>query len=439
MRKKWRELTGLCLVAGLILIFTEVANANFADTYGFSASGIARGNAMTAVVNDWSAVYYNMAGLGRTRDALTTDQFNDQLALTLLYTSPDLKIKIERSDVKGDQDLDFTATSLGLVLDLNHFYQMPEVFSSARFGLGLGIIDAEYLAKVNDIDLRTHNFIKYGREIERIVILTGVGFGFKDDLFGFGLGANVLFGGDGKIMMSSVEVGADEQIPDAQTRMDLKTEIAPVLGFYFSPGNFDFGLAYRGEVTLEIDPLDAGAILEAGNAELDMYLSIFDYYTPAVFSMGVAYTLGPCTMSIDVELQDWSGYQISDSRKDSGIKTPKLDDVIVPKVGLAWSVSPGLDLMAGYYYEPSCVPDKTNAGRFNLLDNDKHVISSGCEFKLPHFSGMTGPLSAGVGIQYQILENRSVTKTAKIQSELNPNYDYEGTVITAILEIKYDW
>ena len=41
--------------------------ANFAETYGCSAEGMARGNAMTATVSDWSSVFYNVAGLGRTQ------------------------------------------------------------------------------------------------------------------------------------------------------------------------------------------------------------------------------------------------------------------------------------------------------------------------------------------------------------------------------------
>ena len=51
----------------------EAVPSNFGDTYGFSARGIAMGNAITAGVNDWSSVFYNMAGLGRTwSDDITT-------------------------------------------------------------------------------------------------------------------------------------------------------------------------------------------------------------------------------------------------------------------------------------------------------------------------------------------------------------------------------
>ena len=44
----------------------ELFATSFAHTYGFSTRGIARGNAMCATVDDWSSVYYNLAGLGKT-------------------------------------------------------------------------------------------------------------------------------------------------------------------------------------------------------------------------------------------------------------------------------------------------------------------------------------------------------------------------------------
>ncbi len=63
----YRLMSKVLLIFVAIVTVQTLAFANFADTYGFSAIGISRGNAMTAVVNDWSSVYYNIAGLGRTR------------------------------------------------------------------------------------------------------------------------------------------------------------------------------------------------------------------------------------------------------------------------------------------------------------------------------------------------------------------------------------
>src|SRR6056297_3598189 len=128
----------LFLILFAVLCMTYGADqqlfANFADTYGFSAAGVSRGNAMTAVAHDWSSVYYYMAGLGKTRGfsganlAGTSDskpvvsprgsklslkrksdgnddvssvspsgpsalmQYNDQLGISYMYTYPMMKI-----------------------------------------------------------------------------------------------------------------------------------------------------------------------------------------------------------------------------------------------------------------------------------------------------------------------------------------------------------
>jgi len=269
----------------LTVFFAGSLFASFAETHGFSASGIARGNAVTATVNDWSSVFYNIAGLGRTRSGIVAERqaqsslllkkgekapdavaeekayLNDQLGLNFFYTMPSMKIDIPRQDVRAAENLDYGTVALGLVLDLNHFYRMPKVISSARFGLGLGTMADGSIVKVNDIDIRTHNWVNYGREAQRIVILAGLGFGFLDDMFGIGVGASVLTGGEGSVLMKDVGVGSEVQSPDQQAKMDLTTIVAPIGGLYVNLGKIvdvlkglEIGASYRGEIYMTIDP-----------------------------------------------------------------------------------------------------------------------------------------------------------------------------------------
>src|SRR4030042_4379491 len=89
---------------------------SFAETFGFSAEGIARGNAMAAVVNDWSSLWYNVAGLGKTPsimkkekggemtlklheekdEGLKKDLFANQIATSYLLTVPKLRLDIPK-------------------------------------------------------------------------------------------------------------------------------------------------------------------------------------------------------------------------------------------------------------------------------------------------------------------------------------------------------
>jgi len=460
--------------------FVIIGRANFADTYGFSASGMARGNAMTAIAHDWSSVYYNMAGLGKTvkyrkikekkkyesdfEDDFYSDLeeekndnngliFYDQFAFFCFYSYPFFEIDIPRSDVKGDEDLDLRVGVIGLVLDLNHFYKMPDFISSARFGLGAGLVQDDfslYMARINSVDLRTHNFVRYGREAARMVILSGVGFGLFDDMFGVGLGANVFGGGDGSVLVDSVEVGPEKQSPEIQSKLDIKPKIAPALGLYFSPGKvnsklspLEWGVSYRGELFLEVEPVDVGAIVEAANLDMEINFYIFGFYTPHTFSTGISYDLQLLQVSFDVEYQMWSKYKASNAREEfytvNNIGSiQEYRDIFIPKVGGSLKVLDWLTLVGGYYYQPSIVKDSSLEGVFNQLDNDKHVLSGGMEIIVPKKFGMMNPVNLNLGLQYQYLVPKDVTKKTNSSEEeaaLNPNYSFGGNCLTATCEV----
>jgi long-chain fatty acid transport protein len=357
---------------------------------------------------------------------------------------------------------------------------MPKFISSARFGLGLGTMADGYMVKVNDVDLRTHNWVNYGREAQRTVIMAGLGFGFLDDKFGFGVGANIWTGGEGAVLMKGVEVGSDEQSPDQQARMDLTTTAVPVAGIYVSIGKIvhalrglDFGASYRGELYMSIDPFMAGTQLATGAANLQLMMSIFDYYTPHTFSAGFAYNLpmhNRLTVEIDVEYQMWSGYKVSEARRkyweeggfgsDVGgnpyfinVDLPEFRDVIVPKLGITYRIFDWVSAMTGYSYQQSYIPDDALTGIFNMMDNDRHIASLGFQFIIPRMGGMVSPLEIVVAGQYQMLVKRDVVKdysyinlansdAAIAEPNLkaaNPDYSFGGSVWSATIEVKLRW
>lgn len=142
--KKQMSLSGVIAFVTLALALSSaVALANnFADTYGFSAQGISMGNAMTAIVDDWSSLYYNIAGLGKTVHLRTTrtpegggdeveEFFPNEIAINYFYTSPQFYLNIpQRSYIptigaspvnlstNATKGLDFHAVALGMALDL---------------------------------------------------------------------------------------------------------------------------------------------------------------------------------------------------------------------------------------------------------------------------------------------------------------------------------
>ncbi len=63
--RNYKAIRIITVFAALLLALPLFAS-NSAETFGFGTRGISMGNAMTATVDDWSSVWYNPAGLGKT-------------------------------------------------------------------------------------------------------------------------------------------------------------------------------------------------------------------------------------------------------------------------------------------------------------------------------------------------------------------------------------
>ena len=497
MNYKFRNVTVSIVV--IVMAFTgHVFASSFADTHGFSTKGIGMGNAMTAIVDDWSSVYYNMAGLGKTqqlkgnavggsadtnagmglkkKDAKKetnivsgdTKPCLNELHLGFMYTMPMFKIDYNRSasdlDILGDKDLEYGIITLGVALDLNTIITMPSFFSSARLGIGMGTPADGNVARVNDDDLRTHDFIRYGREAQMAKIMVGLGFGFMDDLFGVGLGVNASFAGKGTMIMENVQVSSGDQTPTARTQMDLGLNPSILAGVYFSPGRLipvlkglETGISYRQETAMEIKPFDAAAIIDDVTS-MEMKLAIFDYYSPHSFTLGVAYdVLGMVLVSVDVEMQLWSLYKVSpvmekiyndldETNPSGGYEIPDAKNIIIPKLGVKYDVFDWFSVMAGAAYRPSIFDASALDGRLNMLDGATIMASLGAGFKVPPMFGLKGPIDIFIAYQYQYMLKTTTDKTDidpygpdadDTNDNMNPNYSFGGMCHAVTVGLTY--
>ncbi len=148
------------------------------------------GNAMTAIVDDWSSVYYNIGGLGKTVHLRTThtpegggeeveEFFPNQTAINYFYTTPQFYINIPQRSYRpaiggspvplstdAAKGLDFHAMPRNS-LDLIKVIKFPDIVSSARCGIAMTFTNLGYAIKANDVDFRTHDFLRYGREAQK--------------------------------------------------------------------------------------------------------------------------------------------------------------------------------------------------------------------------------------------------------------------------------
>ncbi|MCP4134384.1 MAG: hypothetical protein GY754_25650 [bacterium] len=463
--------------AAIVLSAGALYASNFGDTYGFSAKGISKGNAMCAIVDDWSSVWYNPAGLGKTvapdeEKAFSNEgdgmmslkmksdrkeekvvkkekkNYKNQLSMTYLYSYSMLDIDftsayaaVGSNDPAANkslalEDLNVGFVIIGLAVDLNTIYEMPKFISSARMGVGLGMSHDGAMAKIHDIDHASYNYMRYGKESQRAIILAAFGFGFLDDTFGVGVGANVSYGGSGALVLTNVNM-VSEQEPEEEMQMTLSLRPSLTAGLYFSPGKLlsllnglEVGTSYRMENKVEIDPLTAETNTKLGGIALGLTVANLDFYAPHIVVGGIAYTRWNTTLSIDFEYQFWSGFEVSstdtDASNSNNVAIPKLRNIPVVRVGVGVDILDWFDAMVGYYYQPSFISEGEDSGAANYLDNDKHVISLGALFEVPPLAGMTGPVEIVVGYQFQYLVSRSVNKTTADNTTTNPSYNYGG-------------
>jgi len=474
--KKYIVLILFILAAGT----SPLLAGTFAETYGFSAKGMGMGNAMTATVDDWSSVYYNPAGLGKTyklrptgstpagdmslKRRETSDStssssktgYYNQLAINALYTMPVFAMDISRDGLTEMSDADFAAAVIGIAVDMNVLVTMPDIISSARIGVGLGTVLPNYAAKINDIDLRTHNFQRFGRNIQVTKIMLGLGMGFMNDLFGVGLGANMSFGGEGANKLTNVQMNSSEtQTPEGQTKMDQTSVTFFTAGAYFSPGRLwpmmkglEVGMSFRQESYLQIYPVTNDAQMQVGNMSMPMVISMYGFYTPHILNWGVAYSIWDMTFSLDCDFEMWSMWNSSPTKQivhqalidqanaagedGSLYALPKLRNIFTPKFGFSYQILDWLTARTGYAYQMAFTPDNANTGKINILDNDKHIVSLGATFDLPRLSFLKGPVSITVGYQFQYLVERDVIKIDP--EEYDPGYAYGGVVHTVMVE-----
>jgi len=466
----------------LVVSFTgNLKAASFADTHGISAYGMSMGNAMSAIVDDWSSVYYNIAGLGKTPGAVDgsssavenagssmslkkkkrkkivlsssgsgkKNTYSNEVALQVGYSFPMLNVDISRVDSTTGEALPTEAanvgfygpTIIGAVIDLNTFIKIPAPVSTARFGLVLSSNLDGTAVNVHNVSLRSHDFLMYGDEIRGSKIMAGLGFGFLKDMFGIGLGVNVVFGGDTTILIDKVAVSGESQTPYGESLMTLKLNMAALAGLYFNPGKIwkeveglKVGVSYSQENYMSISPMSTVAVASGGALTMKMNLAIFDYYQPHIVKGGISYSYWKITGSADVEYQMWSLVKYSAANSllyADGL--PELRDIVVVRLGIQYEILKWLDASCGYYWMPSVVPASTAKTEFNLLDNDKHVGSLGVKFKLPKYDITGGPIEISLAYQFQYLTPVTVEKDAAYITSENPDYKYGGMVHSFLL------
>jgi len=433
---------GVALGGGLFA--APIARANPPDTFGLGARSTALAGAVTADVEDFSAGYYNPAGLARSGRM--------RLELGYFLARPELRLggrDNEVDDVRGIVG--------GLVV--------PGKVAGTTFAFGLSLhLPDERISRTRSIPLTQARWELYDNRPHRLFL--GVNLAWKPfDWLSIG-------GGIGFMSTSETRLEVVGEIPaigaatrsrlEHALRTDLLSVRYPQAGIQVTPNDsLSFGLAYRGEFQLGL-ALDANvsADITLGALALPIYFQILtasiNAFLPQQLSFGAAWKpVRTLRIGLDLTWVDWSAYRApvgtTDVRLDltvppafamfvsqpgpiSGSRPvpANFTDRFVPRIGVEWlaveTSNLDLRLRGGYYYEFSPVP--MQSGLSNFVDTDRHIFSAGAGIALHDLGkGLPGELLFDAYFQSSYMVPRTMTKA----SLLDPTGSYlaEGVIWAA--------
>lgn len=448
---------GIRIVIGffvLVWIFMppmQALGSGFPDTYGVGCRAMALGGAFTAVADNYAAAYYNPAGLSQTDDHhMTVEYIFTHPSISVETADGDLKIYDVNGKLRNDpteatdtNGLDFRYPVMGLILDVNKIAKLPV---NVQMGLAASFTENfDTCYRMHDYPPDQPHFIRYGDNVNRLLLAMGIGIEAVKDLVHLGIGCQTMVYGPGKFYVDGLSLSGENV--ESQAEFDALQEYDPIAGILITPldKRLKIGFSWRDKQELQEGPIPAVATVQVADLTetVTMILDINCYFTPEEYSLGAAYDFAPFPLMVSIEAnkQLWSAYEysITDNYHYSG--SPDFKDTINYRLGLEYKPSDKLSLMAGYCHQPSPVPNQSGIIE-NYIDMDKDILSLGASYVLsPPFGITKEPIMLAGVLQYQKLDTLSVNKdgVTGISWVDQESYRVEGDVWAAGISLSLSW
>jgi hypothetical protein len=422
---------GLALTLGL----ASSANANEADAYGLGSRSTALGGAVAADATDFSANYYNPAGLVGAPGV--------SLSVGYVYAWNHLRINDRDTGVANVHGIVGGLVAPGKILGLPF-----------AFGIGTYLPDAG-LSRIKALRQETPRWALYDERASIVFLAANLAI---RPLRWLELGGGVAFlaATSGRFEISGT---ADILRPyDSQLRHQVDADLTsiryPQLGARVHIDGFGhLGLVYRGEtkLTLSLDAHLQGQINFAGiDVPLlyDLESRTIDAFLPQQVVLGASFSrIARLKVNVDLTFVNWAAYENPTSQtrahlavdlppglaiqlpadpKPTQVVAPAFSNRLVPRIGVEYLVlafgapravhgheekKPLLEipLRAGYVYERSPVPPQI--GVTNFVDADRHTLSLGAGVTLnAPFALLPGSIHWDMHGQLSILPERVTHK-----------------------------
>ena len=401
----------LCLIG--VLGRTAALEAMICTQYGVSPRAISLGNAYSALADDFSASYYNPAGLGtRSRNAIFAGYF---------YNQPG--VKLEGPDgVRSEFDSQMSAFLAGFTMALGppftQFLEkvpIPEKYRpDLELTIGVNVIVPSDFKTFVNADTKWPDelfFPVFERAHEMMLIQAGVGAKLHDMVY---VGGGVVSGFTCTIEAAYMDFNALD--PEAEgyfgySKLDVNAELemAPIFGVVLMPWEeLRIGAVWR----KEMNPVhfkgkvDVTIPTPLGDIHLPSFLaSMYAQYLPQQTAFSVSYQVTKKLLAaVEVTFAKWSRYNIPMGTIPLG---HPMQDIFIPRGGVEYGLTDALCTRLGYYYQPS--PVKNHQEYTQLIDTDQHVFSAGLGYVWEYPEQYIGfPVELDLYFQYQYLPRRTI-------------------------------
>jgi long-chain fatty acid transport protein len=385
------------------LIQPMMPGASFAspfDTYGFGGRGMAMGGAVSSIVEDYTATYYNPAGFAFTEKA--------EIGGGFIYGETNLCLNGEKQDVPLIRAFQAGAT----------FPISRGKFRFFKLGVGANIPTSPLYLPVSQ-DAKEPHFVLYNNHYQRAEINVCGAFKILPNL-SIGGGATILANLDFPEKLQWFNTAETFLVAEVPTNVSF----FPLVGLKYKPtDSLSLAAVYRGaaaaDLTIAVKFTSSGVQLIPDVATL-----LTNFYKPHEVLLGASYTFrDKWIVGLDVAWMDYSKMKTPMPIYEfdvpevirvilSMINAPPPDfhDIFVPRIGVEYLINKHVSVRSGYVYRPSPAPDQT--GINNYADSDKHVITvgTGVNFFDP-WKLRKQPIIIDLVFQAHILEERSVIKT----------------------------
>jgi len=385
-------------LAAASLFLPVRAQANVQEISGLSPRATALGNAFSAVADDFSACYYNPAGLGQ--------QDHHSFYLGYMFVKPYLKEYQLSTGIEHERDFNrYHSVVFGALVDLT------QIVNIAGHNLVLGVaatVGDNFKAawRIHDWSPAVDRFVRFGDQMNRAHIFSALGLEVITDRFFIGAGFNLWQDIYPKVEARLALPPYPPEVVEQNMNIKGDFEISAIAGILVKPFPW-LSLSYTfRDSMLQTIPVDMNASLP-GLLNIKASIPLTDYFIPWNMTGGLAVRpWEPLLLTLDLTFYHWSSFSKPAWR--GAVKN--WNDTVVPRIGTEYRIWEDVKVRAGYYYDPTPVPDQSDVPS-NYLDSDKHVLSVGFGYA---FTGLPWigelplyyPVEMDGTFQYQFVENR---------------------------------